>query len=144
VDKLKLKEKADLLLKFHREISGFYNEYAKSVGLTLASMDVLRVIMDSVNCTQKEITNLTCLPKQTVNTIIKSFNKIGIIENPVESDVDKRNKVIYLTPEGRRYSDDIMAKLLELELAALDNLGEVQVNRLLEIIKEYNKFLRKE
>ena len=142
VDKLKLKEYSEKLVKFHRDISGFYNDYAKSVGLTYASLGVLGIILNEENCTQTTITQHMCLPKQTINAIIKSFNKHGIIEPPVESDSDKRNKVIILTGKGKDYAEKIMSKVQEAEYAALDSLGEERCKNLIQTIAMYKDSLK--
>ena len=96
MDKLKLKQQSEKLFQFHVEISGIYNEYAKSCGLTYAGLKVLAIILDVPDCTQSTITQLTYLPKQTVNAIIKSLVKQNIIAPLIESDKDKRNKVVIL------------------------------------------------
>ena len=144
MDKLKLKEHSEKLLEFHRDISGFYNEYAKSVGLTYASLEVLGIIWEENNCTQKTITQKTCLPKQTVNAIIKIFNNNEIIERLVESSSDKRNKIIVLTEKGKKYADDIMSKVREVEYKALDSLGEKKCEELVKIVALYRDSLRRD
>ena len=48
-----LKKQAETLFQYHRDINGFYNDYAKSAGFTLASLSVLQVILREKNCTQK-------------------------------------------------------------------------------------------
>ena len=78
MDKLKVEEYSENLWQIHIGISGFYNEYAKSVGLTLAEFKVLAILYKEKNPTQSKIVQLTYLPKQTVNTIIKSFLKMVI------------------------------------------------------------------
>lgn len=47
------------------------------------------------------------IPKQTVNTILKDFQKKGYI-NMVSDDSDKRNKLICLTESGMEYTKDII------------------------------------
>lgn len=142
MDKLKLKEQSEKLLKFHREISGFYNEYAKSVGLTYSGLGVLSIIYEESNCTQKTITQKICLPKQTVNSIIKNFCEQGIIEVPFESNVDKRNKVIKFTEKGRQFAEKIISKIKEAEYASLDSLGEENRENLINIIEMYKNNLK--
>lgn len=142
LDKLKLKEQSEQLIKFHRDISGFYNDYAKSVGLTYASLEVLGIIWYKKCCLQEEVTQKTVtqkayLPKQTVNAIIKAFIEHGLIEPLVESDLDKRNKVIEFTENGKKFADKIITKMKEAEYNALDSLGEQKRSKLIEIIAQY-------
>ncbi len=142
MDKLKLKELSEQLFKFHVEISGVYNEYAKSCGLTYAGLKVLAIILDVKECTQTTITQYTYLPKQTVNAIIKSLIKQNIIAPLIESDKDKRNKVIKLTPEGKKYVSKIVEKAKEIEYRALDSLGEEKTEALIKAISIFRDNLK--
>ena len=125
----------------HISVSGFYNEYAKSVGLTLQSLKVLSILHREKTCTQKYITQLSYLPKQTVNAIIKGFNEQGIVTNPVSSDSDKRNKNIFLTKEGERYAEQIISKAKIAEYRALEKLGEERRTAMVESIILYRNNL---
>ena len=118
MDKLKIQEYSEKLWQIHIGVSGFYNEYAKSVGLTLAEFKVLAIIQKEKNPTQKRITQLAFLPKQTVNAIIKGFLTKGIIKEPMESSTDKRNKVISFTKEGKKYAEEQISKAKEIEYNA--------------------------
>ena len=95
MDKLKIKKYSEQLWQMHVDVSGFYNEFAKSVGLTLSEFKVIAIIHKEKNPTQKRITQLTYLPKQTVNAIIKGLLVKSVIKEPIESNADKRNKVIF-------------------------------------------------
>ena len=96
MDKLKLKELSEQLFKCHVEISGVYNEYAKSCGLTYACLKVLAIIIESNECTQKTITQLTYLPKQTVKFAEEIINKAKEIEYRALDSIgeQKRNALI--------------------------------------------------
>ncbi len=137
-----LKKQAETLFQYHREINGFYNEYAKSAGFTLASLSVLQVILKEEDCTQKTIANITYLPKQTVNAIIKSFKDKGIIAPLIESEVDKRNKVLAFTKRGREYAQKVIQGASKAEYRALDKIGEENREALIRIIKLYKENLK--
>ena len=92
-------------------------------------------------CTQKEITQLTHLPKQTVNAIINNFYKQGIIEELIESKKDKRNKVITFTSQGKAYANDVIKKVKEATYRALNTLGEEKRNSLFETMTLFRKNL---
>lgn len=118
--------------QIHLNISDFFSEYATSVGLTFAAFKVLGIIYKKKNCTQKEIIQLTYLPKQTVNVIINNFNKQGIIYKAVEPKNDKRNKVISFTENGQKYAEEIIGKIKKATYRALENIGEEKRNALIE------------
>lgn len=142
MDKLKIQEYSDKLWQIHIGVSGFYNEYAKSVGLTLAEFKVLAIIHKEKTPTQKRITQLAYLPKQTVNAIIKGFLTKGIIKEPVESDKDKRNKVISFTKDGKKYAEEFVSKAKEIEYNALASMGEERIKNLIEAITIYRDNLK--
>lgn len=141
MNKLTVQECSKLLWEMHISVSGFYNEYAKSVGLTLQSLKVLSILHREKSCTQKYITQLSYLPKQTVNAIIKGFNEQGIVTKPVASDSDKRNKNIFLTAEGERYAEKIISKARSSEYRALEKLGEDRRTSMVESIVLYRNNL---
>lgn len=144
MDKLKLREQSEKLFKIHLEISGFYSEYAKSVGMTFSGLKVLAIILEVPECSQKTITQYTYLPKQTVNAIIKSLIKAEIVAPLKENGSDKRNKLIKLTKEGKKYAQDIVSRAKDIEYRALDSLGDERINKLIEIINMYKNNLKKE
>lgn len=141
MDKLNVQECSEKLWEMHISVSGFYNEYAKSVGLTLTSLKVLTILYREKSCTQKLITQLTYLPKQTVNAIIKGFNKQGLVTEPTESDSDKRNKNISLTKEGQEYAERIISKAKNAEYRALERIGDERRRALFEAMTLYRQNL---
>lgn len=129
-------------MKYHIAISGIYDEYAKSVGLTSASFVVLGMIYEEENCTQRTIAKSTYLPKQTINAIIKSFVKQGILEIPIELNSDKRNKIITFTEKGKVYAEKIISKVKDADYRALDSLGDENCEKLVNIIGLYKNNLK--
>lgn len=136
-----MEEYHEKMWQVHLSISDFFSEYAASVGVTFAAFKVLGIIHKKKTCTQKDIIQLTYLPKQTVNAIINNFNKQGIIEEPFESKNDKRNKVITFTEKGQVYADEIISKIRRATFRALDNIGEEKRNALIESLTTFRQNL---
>ena len=62
------------------------------------------------------------IPKQTVNMILKDFQKKGLVELlPLQK--DKRNKQICFTQAGADYANTIITKLRKAELYAVEKVG---------------------
>ena len=141
MDKLKIEEYSEKLWQMHISVSGFYNDYAKSMGLTLAALKVITILYKNKHCTQKNITQLTYLPKQTVNAIIKGFEEQGYIKEQSELNSDKRNKTISLTNEGQKYAEKVILKAKDAEYRALEKLGEERRKALIEAITLYRENL---
>jgi DNA-binding MarR family transcriptional regulator len=126
-----------------RSIDKLYNQYAKSEGMTFLGYLILDIICSTPeNCTQKLICEQTLLPKQTVNTIIRSFWEQGYVEMR-EIDSDRRNKAIRLSETGQKFADKVMKKISEAEEAAMGQLTHEQRQSLIEIIQCIEKSLRK-
>lgn len=139
--KLTVEECSEKLWQMHISVSGFYNDYAKSTGLTLTILKVLSILHKEESCTQKYITQLTYLPKQTVNATIKGFMAQGFVKELQEDILDKRNKLIALTTAGKKYAEEIISKARDAEYRALEKIGEKRRMALLEAIELYRENL---
>lgn len=139
-----MEEYHEKIWQVHLSISDFFSEYAASVGLTFSAFKVLGILYKKKSCTQKDIMQLTYLPKQTVNAIINNFNKQGIIEEPVEAQNDKRNKVITFSEKGKIYADEIMHKIKKATYKALDNMGDINRVNLIKSITQFRENLKLE
>ena len=136
------------LTKFNSIMQGierFYEDYAKSVGLTYMSLTVLEIIYYAPNpITQKEICEESHYIKQMVNTIVKNFYENGYIEfKEVES--DRRNKYVLFTSNGKEYADQIMKPLMEREEKAIAVLSNEERNEMINMLErcymEYQKLI---
>ena len=94
-----------------KECTAMYEEWSKYQGLSSNGIFALYSFSEEWN-----------IPKQTVNTILKDFQKKGYI-NMVSDDSDKRNKLICLTESGMEYTKDIIEKLHSKEIYAIEKMG---------------------
>lgn len=100
-----------------------YSRWAKSQGLTYDALFVLYAIQDSQDgCCQKEICEKWSMPKQTVNSILKNFEKEGYLLFTVDEN-DKRNKIIRFSERGRAYAGEILGRLHEIESRVVRKIG---------------------
>ena len=103
-----------------QEYNYVYEEWAKSHGMSVNSLLVLSAIHEGGNdCTQRKISQRWMIPKQTINMILKEFERKGLVELlPMQE--DKRNKLIQFTPAGDEYADGIISKLRKAELYVIN------------------------
>ena len=96
-------EKFEQLQRFYalwREENAMYDDWAREQGLSSNSALILYSLYEAKeNCTQKSISQMWSIPKQTVNTILKEFSADGYIELLTDKE-DKRNKLIILTQKA--------------------------------------------
>lgn len=129
-EKEKLMEQFSRYHTLWRESISMYEEWSKEHGLSYNSVMVLYSLYeDDDNCTQKMICQKWLLPKQTVNTILKDFERRGfVVLSPAPS--DKRNKLIHPTKTGKQYAEKIVPKLKELELFVMTTMGAEKTERM--------------
>lgn len=106
------------------EMEQLYQEWAKRFGLSYHSLFTLYGIWEmQEECTQKRICDEWLMPKQTVNAILKKFQKEGYIIYKT-NERDRRNKNISLTKQGELFAAEIIGKLTQLEMAAMKKMGD--------------------
>lgn len=129
----------DHLVEQFQRMDRAYEEYAKSKGLTYQSLVVLEEIFElGDGCTQKQISDDTHYPKQSVNLVMKAFLEDGIVEMK-ELPENRKNKGISLTAKGRRLCDDVVAPLLEQEEKAILEMGGEESRELVRLLELYGK-----
>ena len=127
----------DKLIEQFQNMDNAYEAYAKSKGLTYLSLMVLDEIYAlGDGCTQKQISEDTHYPKQSINLVVKSFLEDGIVELR-ELPENRKNKGITLTEKGRRLCDDVIVPLLRQEEAAMHEMGEKESAELLRLVELY-------
>lgn len=127
-----LKSVMDSYYDYWFGMSAFYESWAKRRGLTANGLFALYVIHENpAHCTQRQICEKLLLPKQTVNTILESFEKKGyVIKKVVEE--DRRNKHLILTPSGQSYTDELLSELFGFEERALLQMQPAERTALVE------------
>ena len=131
--------KKNAIAKFRevfRKVDIQYTNFAKKLGINYAAVCVMECISESVGLiTQKEICERLVLPKQLVNTIIKSFWEQGLVE--LKEAKDRRNKVIILTDAGKKYADTITAPLQYVDFMAWDCFTTEEIKIFIKLIERY-------
>ena len=127
----------DKLIEQFQNMDNAYEAYAKSKGLTYLSLMVLDEIYAlGDGCTQKQISEDTHYPKQSINLVVKAFLEDGIVELR-ELPENRKNKGITLTDKGRQLCDDVIVPLLRQEEAAMLEMGEKESAELLRLVELY-------
>ena len=129
----------DKLMQFFADMDEVYEEYAKAKGMNYVSLVILEEIFESgEGCTQKQISEATRYPKQTVNLVVKSFIEDGYVEL-VEDALNRRNKQIVLTDKGRTYCNGIVLPLLEKENSVMKDMGDEASSELIRLLELYSR-----
>lgn len=75
-----------------QEFNYVYEDWAKVHGVSVNSLLVLSAIYEGTeDCTQKKISQRWRIPKQTINTILKDFERKGFVQLlPMKKDERKK------------------------------------------------------
>lgn len=119
-----------------------YELYARKHGLTAKELFVLDLIWFAPEgCLQSEICERLSATKQTVSAIIKKFLKQGYVKL-TESETDRRNKIIRLTSEGKKYVKKIIPPAAKAEIDAMAELSGEDIAELVRLTELFSEFMR--
>ncbi len=120
-----------------------FEQYARRHGLTAKEIFVLDIIWFSPDgCLQTEICERLSATKQTISAIVKKFWKMGYIVL-IESETDRRNKIIRLTDMGKEYAKTIIPPAAEAETAAMAELSDQEIVDLLRLTARFSDCMKK-
>lgn len=131
-----IREQVKQLKDSWRPIDRVYEEYAKSIGMSNTSFNVLWTILFNENCTQNEICKHTWVPKQTVNSVITDFYKNGLVVLE-EQPEDRRTKKVKLTEKGKEYAQNAVCHIRHAEYVAMEQFTESERELLINLFKRY-------
>lgn len=124
-----------------QQMNATYELYAKKVDLSYTGLQILNLISQLDNCTQKQLCDHTLLPKQTINTAISNFIKKDLIYLEIRAD-DRRSKAIYFTAKGKTLIDKVIPKIRQAESVAIESLATDQQTALLVGLDQYCSFFK--
>lgn len=127
----------DRLTQLFEAMDSRYEAYAKSKGLSYLTRAVLEEIYESGGCTQKQISENTRYPKQTVNLVVRDFLNAGYVTLH-EMPENRKNKLIELTDKGRALCAETVEPLLESEARTMDALSLDERCELMRLLERYS------
>ena len=125
-----------------RLCQAMYENWSKTYGFSCNETLVINFIAKSSFCTQKHISDGLQISKQTVNMILKRFEKEGYVELSV-NDMDKRSKFIRLTEKGSKASAQIISDLLNIEIESVKEMGIDKFRKMNDAQEEYIRLFNK-
>lgn len=125
------------------KINGLYRRWSQKHSLNYYMAGMLYTLITEDAVTQKELCEYYEIPKQTVNNIISSMKKDGII-TLTKRDQDKRKRLITLTEFGMKYAEEQLLELFEIEAATMRKLGADKIMSMVALINEFSNTLENE
>ena len=123
------------------EINGLYHEMAVRMGISDSVMNILYVICEKGDrCLQSEISKLTGMSRQTINSAIRKLEKDGIVYlMPGQG----RNTVVCLTEHGQAFSAEKMGPIFSVERQVWGEWTAEEQRQYLALTQRYRDALKK-
>lgn len=123
------------------EINALYHEAAVKMGLSDSAQNILYVLCErDGRCLQSEISKLTGISPQTINSAIRKLEK----EDIVYLEQGKgRNTILCLTEKGKEFAAQKINPLYEMENKIWAEWTKEEQQKYLELTKKYRDGLRK-
>ena len=123
------------------EIKALYHEAAVKMGVSDSTMNILYVLCEKGDaCLQSDISKLTGISRQTINSAIRKLEKDGII---YLKQGEGRNTIVCLTEKGKQFSSQTILPLFEIENKIWSQWTEEEQRQYLLLTKKYRDALKK-
>ncbi|MDR1467653.1 MAG: MarR family transcriptional regulator [Spirochaetaceae bacterium] len=141
---MNLHEQLSEYFSIWKEMDALYSRFAKLSGISDTAFWILYCIRESKeNITQKTIREQWSISKQTVHSALKELEKKRILSLR-DSESDKRSKRIFLTEEGRRFSEKYLDLVCGAEDGAFKKMSDSERDALLRCSKKYLRLFKGE
>lgn len=107
----------------------------KSAGITFEMLQILSSLWREQGITQQVLAERTAKDKACLTNLMNNLEKKGYVCRR-EDPSDRRNKLVYLTPEGERLQSHIRPMLDEVYRKAEEIIGLERVQKLLSDLKQ--------
>ena len=127
-----------------KETDALYHKFAHISGISDSASWVLFCITQAKEkCTSKDIMDQWTISKQTVHSALKELLKKNIV-TLIDSDIDKRSKYIELTDYGKKFVQQYVNPIEEIEEKAFEKLSDFEQEVMVNIAKRYLFLLKEE
>ena len=137
------KEYNDLRIQFNslfKEMTDIYHNIALKLELSESALLILYAIVDlGDGCTQKDISEMYYMSKQTINTSVKNLEKSGYIKFKQDKG---NNKQIFLTLSGKKLAEKKITPVINVENNVFAVMLPEERQELLKITKKYVDLLK--
>lgn len=123
------------------EINSLYHEAAVKMGVSDSVMNILYVLCEKKGeCLQSEISKLSGISRQTINSAIRNLEKDGMVYlKPGQG----RNTIVCLTEKGTHFSKEKIYPLFEIENKIWNEWTADEQRQYLMLTRKYRDALKK-
>ena len=123
------------------EINALYHEAAVKMGISDSVQNILYVVCEDGNqCLQSEISKLTGISRQTINSAIRKLEGDGIL---YLKQGEGRNTIVCLTEKGKEFAAEKIYPLYEMENKIWNEWTSEEQQKYLELTEKYRDGLKR-
>ncbi len=123
------------------EINALYHEAAVKMGISDSIQNILYVICEKgKRCLQSDISKLTGISRQTINSAIRKLENTGIV---YLEQGKGRNTIVCLTEKGEQYALEKIYPLFEIENKIWNEWTIEEQQEYLRLTQKYRDSLKK-
>ena len=123
------------------EINALYHEAAVKMGISDSVQNILYVLCEkNGRCLQSEVSKLTGISRQTINSAIRNLEKDGMV---YLEQGKGRNTILCLTEKGEKFAEEKMYPLYEAENKIWNEWTPEEQQQYLVLTEKYRDGLRK-
>ncbi len=138
----------DLISKFTKEITLVnlaFKQFLQSklrennIDLTFEMMQILYCLWNKDGVNQQEIANATAKDKASVTYVLDNLVKRNLVYR--QEGEDRRNKIIFLTPEGKMIRKKVQPWIKALNNTAKNEVAQEKLEELIHVMAKIRKNL---
>lgn len=123
-------------------INGLGQQFIQKNGMNAYVVKVLYAVSLTPEMTQRQISATCGMPKQTVNNVIRSLQKDGMVCLRQQKN-DRREKTVILTAQGKSYLSEILVPLMKVQDKVMEQMGAEAFDQMTEALEAYSKIMEK-
>jgi DNA-binding MarR family transcriptional regulator len=112
------------------------------INITFEMLEVMACLWKKDGINQQEIANLTLRDKSSMTYLLDNLVKRKLVKR-VEDDIDRRNKIIYLTKEGHELREQLNPWVAEVYEMASEGVDVDNLQKGMLVLKEMIDNLKK-
>ena len=142
--KNEIQEQLVELNRLSKELDELYHSLAKHYHIQDSALWILYSLWESNEpCTQRDLSSLWSLSKQTINSTLKKLETAGYLRlEPLEN--NRKNKKIVLTAAGGKLAEQFIGPIFEAERTAFAGLTPKERTQFLHLYQKHLVLLRQE
>lgn len=118
----------------YKEWGEIYHKISVKLGLSDSEFLIFYALVELNLDRQKDIADYFCISKQTINSAVKKLVKVGMVELKVAKGRDMQ---IIFTETGKKFAQEKIIPIVDIEKSALAAMGEKNSRELLRLTRKH-------